>query len=375
MQEGEVHRKHAWWKDYKERGIYLITIVVRDKQHLFGELNMNVRMPDVVLSELGKAVKDEWLKTADIQQKKGRKIRLLSSVVMPDHFHGIIFVEERMDVGLGEVIRSFKVGCTQAHNRLRNQTPPGSQPPSCHQPSLADNTERLLLAKMSHKQRSEYYALHPELKPFFDDNYDDTICFRKGQLNNIIHYVQDNPRRAIMRKLHPDLFQRRQHIVIAGTDYSAYGNLFLLRRPWKEQVMCHRWKMTDGRRDYSTPFETTPEFAEQRDRWIKDAQDGAVIVTPAISKGEKRLFNDCIEQGLPLIHLQETPIKTGWNPEKNRHRLCEAGLLLIISPWEIEQMAEYKGVPKEAQYSKFHNMNLLAQKICNENLEIVLKQK
>lgn len=66
-----------------------------------------------------------------------------------------------------------------------------------HPPYMADTIDRDALAHSSRKQREDYYT-EQSMQPLFEDNYDDTICYRKGQLANIIRYVQDNPRRAIM---------------------------------------------------------------------------------------------------------------------------------------------------------------------------------
>ena len=383
------HREHAWWRDYKERGIYLITIVVKDRQHLFGELNNDVHNPYVLFTDLGKAVQREWLETIAIQHSKGRAVRSLGSVVMPDHFHGVLFVEQPMDVGLGEIIRCFKLACTQARNRL---CPPSASVTSASSASLSScqpagspkssarvgcytcmaDLPNKPLSRMSHHQREAYYTQHPEVAPFFDDNYDDSICYGKGQLDNIIRYVQDNPRRAVMRAVYPHLFTRRQHIIIADQDYAAYGNLFLLRRPWKEQVFCHRWRMDGDRRDYSTPYETTPEFARERELWLQSARLGAVLVTPGISKGEQQLLNDCLDEGLPLIHLQSEPIPPAWNPPIRRHKLCEQGKLLILSPWQLDEVGEFNGVPADTQYSRFHNQNTLAQQICASDISLSL---
>ena len=335
-----AHRPHKTWKDYKSSGIYLITIVTHARKRVFGELNNNLSAPAVVLTDLGQYVENAWLHTFDIQTARGRHIRSLGYQVMPDHFHGILQVEHPMDVGIGEIIRGFKMGCTQAYRSL-------------YPPCMADDIDREYLARSSRKQRETYYAEH---------------CYRKGQLENIINYVQDNPRRAIMRALYPDLFQRRQHITIDGQDFAAYGNLFLLKRPWKEQVFCHRWLMKDGQRDYNTRYETTDAFQQERLAWVQAAKDGAVLVTPGISKGEQQLAKDCIEQALPLIHLQKEPIHEGWNPELRRHQLCEMGQLLILSPWQLSKMDDVDGVPADTDYSQFHNMNTLAAQICANSI-------
>ena len=349
-----AHRPHKTWKDYKASGIYLITIVTHARKRVFGELNMDIKEPGVDLTKLGQYVEEAWLQTFEIQNARGRQIRSLGYQVMPDHFHGILQVERPMDVNMGEIIRGFKMGCTQAYRTL-------------YPPCMADEIDREYLARSSRKQREIYYAEHG-IEPLFDDNYDDTICYRKGQLENIINYVQDNPRRAVMRAQYPDLFQRRQHITIDGQDFAAYGNLFLLKRPWKEQVFCHRWLLKDGQRDYNTRYETTDNFQQERAAWIQAAKDGAVLVTPGISKGEQQLVKDCFDQALPLIHLQKEPIREGWNPEKRRHLLCEMGQLLVLSPWQLSEMDDVDGVPADTDYSQFHNMNTLAAQICTNSI-------
>ncbi len=273
---------------------------------------------------------------------------------MPDHFHGILRVDEPMQESMGGIVRDFKAACTKEYRRV-------------YQPRLADDLmseeAREKLAHMSHKQREEYYE-SIGAEPLFDDSYDDTICYRKGQLENIIRYVQDNPRRAVLRESQPDFFRRLQHIMIDGVDFAAYGNIFLLRRPWKEQVFCHRWQMDGDKRDYSTPYETTDEFRHERDEWLQAAIDGAVLVTPGISRGEQLLVRDCIEQELPLIHLQAEPMSLNWHPEYRRYELCSQGKLLILSPWQLEAQGDVNGVPSNTDYSRFHNMNTIAQMIC-----------
>jgi hypothetical protein len=75
-----------------------------------------------------------------------------------------------------------------------------------------------------------------------------------------------------------------------------------------------------------------------------------------------------MEQALQLIQLQKEPIPNGWNPEKRRHQLCEMGQLLILSPWALSEMEGYEGVPADTDYSRFHNMNTLAARICGDEI-------
>ena len=87
------YRPHNPGHDYYAPGVYLITLVVRnrDRNHsLFGGLNNDLKAPAVVLSEIGKVVEEEWGKIPAFEASKGRKVRLHCSVCMPDHFHGVI---------------------------------------------------------------------------------------------------------------------------------------------------------------------------------------------------------------------------------------------------------------------------------------------
>ena len=110
-----AHRPRNTWKDYKSPGIYLITVVSHARKRVFGELNNNLSAPSVVLTKLGQYMEEAWLQTFEKQSACGRHIRSLGYQVMPDHFHGILQVEHPMDVPLGEIIRGFKIGCTQAY--------------------------------------------------------------------------------------------------------------------------------------------------------------------------------------------------------------------------------------------------------------------
>lgn len=46
---------------------------------------------------------------------------------------------------------------------------------------------------------------------------------------DVIAYVNDNERRAVVRRLLPDYMRRCLHVQIGGRSYGAFGNLFLLR--------------------------------------------------------------------------------------------------------------------------------------------------
>ncbi len=71
--------------DYRQPGAYFVTICVYQRQYLFGDI-VDGRM---VLNQYGMVVADEWQKSAVIR----REIKLDASVVMPNHFHGIVIID------------------------------------------------------------------------------------------------------------------------------------------------------------------------------------------------------------------------------------------------------------------------------------------
>ena len=456
------HRPRYKGHDYYERGIYLITIVIAHRDPLLGKLNMDPVHPAVDLTPLGRAVEEEWEKIPDAELLHGRHLRILGKVAMPDHFHGILFVEERMDVSVGRVIWGFKAACTKRWRAITGVDAPSSQlmmaddndtttptsadtttltpadttlPPAIDTPPILDSpvsvSQPSLAAtppdprRMSRAQRARYYASLPrEQRPLFDDNYDDSVLFAPNQLEAMLAYVKDNPRRAILKARVPQFMQSCLCLTIGGVRYSAFGNFLLLRKPLKAQVFCHRMarmeqltleeRLEHGYTALPYPLGTrtkvryidTQAWLQDREAWVKAAQNDTVLVTPGISPGELEMKNIAINSRLPLIHLQKEPITK--KPEGERFFACSEGSLLILAPWPDDldampsqldaslhhtssspqssqtsrtpqtpqtpqtlqtpqtfQTSQTPQTPSEpSDYDRFHNMNLLAEQIC-----------
>ncbi len=81
------HRRSIRLKgyDYSSAGAYFITICAYQRACLFGEIVDGMMQ----LNEFGQIVADEWLKSSEIR----REIALDEWVVMPNHIHGIVFIQ------------------------------------------------------------------------------------------------------------------------------------------------------------------------------------------------------------------------------------------------------------------------------------------
>jgi REP element-mobilizing transposase RayT len=74
-----------YW-DYGWRAAYFVTTCTAAREHYFGTITNGV----MILSEIGKIVQEEWIKTPKI--RPDMNIRLDEFIVMPNHIHGIIII-------------------------------------------------------------------------------------------------------------------------------------------------------------------------------------------------------------------------------------------------------------------------------------------
>ena len=75
--------------DYGCNAMYFVTICTKNRICWFGDIQTNTdTLPYVSLSEIGKIVQSEWLKTLDM--RPDMNLWMGEYVVMPNHFHAII---------------------------------------------------------------------------------------------------------------------------------------------------------------------------------------------------------------------------------------------------------------------------------------------
>lgn len=363
-----IHNQHrrSYWHDYRQRGLYMVTMVIDGRKRLFGNIagRANGRpgtdeAPHVMLSALGRCVLEEEVPKI---HRYYPEVEVWRVAIMPDHIHLLLMVRETLRDGkhLGMVVRGFKTGCSRAWWRLQDEAALGGKAPSTiagkEPPGTAAGKEAPGTATGGNAPGA---ALVPKASPLgkeqlrpvlFEKGYHDRIINRPGMLENIKRYMQENPLRARIREECPKLMERQLHLWIGGREYAAFGNLFLLKFPIKEQVFFHRRDPRTGQ-----PTEQTDDYQREHDRLLRLAEEGTVLVTPGISKGESLVVSDALDARLPLILLQKEPISEYWKPPQRRFYACAAGHLLILSPWVVDGTSDY---------SRFHQLNAYAREIC-----------
>ena len=345
------HRR-AEWQDYGSTGLYMITLCIEGRHPLFGHLDGNIsakrgqaEFPHIVLSPLGRAILEEELPKI---HRFYPQIEVWQAAIMPDHLHLLLYVAKPLPEGkrLGDIIRSFKGGCSRAWWGSGNTALKSAGTAAEAAEGTAAGVPALSSAVTSAGPGAARRA------SLFEAGYHDRIIKRPGMLDTIKRYMNDNPLRALMRRKLPHLMERRLHLRIGAHDYAAFGALFLLKRAEKEQVFFHRRDAATG-----LPTEQTDAYKQERERLLAEAREGVVLVSPAVSRGEKLVVDAAIEEGLPVIHLQKEPIAQFWKPELRRFEACASGSLLILAPWGQDE------VPS-SDYACFHQLNELAIEIC-----------
>ena len=307
--------------DYESRRIYLITMTVEGRLPLLGTLVGDADAPEgssnaprVVLSPLGEQVRDCWLSI----ERHYPDIKVLATMVMPDHLHGILFVQKKTDYHLGTVIKGFKIGCNKLYRQSSlSISPQPSLPISPSQSSMLQHCCRIVNSKESNKENDRSHGY------LWARNYNDHILEGPGELERWFSYLRDNPRRLSIRRAHPDFFRVCFGVKHAGQVYSAIGNRFLLSYPEKLQVQCSR-SLTDE------------QITQTVEQMLAKARRGVVLVSPAISKGEQAVMRAALDACLPLIFLTPWGFNEFSRPGHQYYEACAQGHFLILAPWPHE---------------------------------------
>ncbi|MBO7099236.1 MAG: hypothetical protein J6W21_05155 [Bacteroidaceae bacterium] len=371
------HRR-AFFHDYNRPGTYMITMVTEGRKRVFGCIEGHIRgkqgtadYPHLHCSALGSLVLQEEVKKIPMFYPM---VEVWKVALMPDHIHLLINVKKKLPAGkhLGNIVRGFKTGCTRAWWKLEDEASCGvpcgeAQGTMLRREDIGEaqgtvlrredigEAQGTVSPREDMRPSGEIPSTVPEVFPsglrpvLFQAGYHDRIVMRDCTLDNIFRYMEENPFRAKLREETPDLMQRQLHLWIQGREYAAFGNLFLLKYPEKEQVFFHR------RSKEGIPTHLTPEYDKEKTLLLQHAEQGTVLVTPGISEGEKGVVQAALAEHFALIILQKEPITEYWKPSQGRFYACATGRLLILAPWKVVG---------DSDYTRFHSLNDMAREIC-----------
>lgn len=247
------------------------------------------------------------------------QVKIIESQLMPEHLHFVIFVQQPLEKPLGALIRGFKAGATKRWRLISGES------------------------------------------PVWAEGFQDTILLRDGQLQAMLDYVRDNPRRLAEKRANPELF-RRVALLELPLDggriigrFEALGNRHLLDRPMV-QVQCSRRYLSYRRiakaggglkiaKDaIGEPIveRSTQEYEERLESTLVAAKHGAVVLSPCISDGEKQIAREVLKRNLPLVVLKNMGFSKYEKPGGRYFEACAEGRLLMLAPavWPYSTQAK-----------------------------------
>jgi REP element-mobilizing transposase RayT len=152
--------------DYTNPGAYFITVSTWNRECLFGGI-VNGLMK---VNEYGEIVRDEWVRTEDVRPN----ISLDEFVIMPNHFHGILFIN---DDG-----RYTSRGTLQRAPTVERF----GKPVSNSIPTI------VRLFKSTTTKQINLIRNHPGM-PVWQRNYYEHVVRNEKELFKIRKYIKDNP--------------------------------------------------------------------------------------------------------------------------------------------------------------------------------------
>lgn len=159
--------------DYASEGAYFVTLVTQSRECLFGEIIYD----EMVLSEFGRIVTDEWERSTLIRTE----IQLGAYVVMPNHFHGIVHIFQN-------VVTVGAYGHTPLHETKYSNTKNEFCSPSHTLGAMVRGFKSSVTTRINTLRGT------PGV-PVWQRNYYDHIIRSERSYTAVEQYIQDNPQR------------------------------------------------------------------------------------------------------------------------------------------------------------------------------------
>ncbi len=332
VKHNRMRRKEG--HDYAAPCIYLVTVTTEGRKRLLGSLVGD--SPDTAKIEpttLGEYVIAAFRKMAAmVTEKTGSRVQVLQYQLMPDHFHGILYIRDALPEGwhLSRMIGAWKGDCSREY--WRETAALTHAEPNQEKSSLSDALELSGASALSGAS-----GVSPEKPPLFAPGYNDKILFHEGQLQNWYDYLRANPRRLWLKYHFPDRFRKTFDFKAGqqGHSYTAIGNTFLVTYPERVQVRCHRNL-------------TQEQIQAEVEHYMRLARSGAVLVSPFISPAEKAVYDAAYTERLPIIHIVNRGLDGKFIYPTGRDLAgCQAGFILVLAPY-----ADYSAETAEARITR-----------------------
>ncbi|MFK7779834.1 MAG: transposase [Candidatus Gracilibacteria bacterium] len=175
--------------DYSGEGLYFITISIKDKLCLFGEIRNDV----LELFDSGKMIEKYWLEL----ENKFDNVKLHDFVVMPNHFHGVIEIKSNNDCNKCRGIPCVCHDVNVDNNKRVNTrfTPTGGKFKYCKN-SISGIIQYFKSITTNNYIQNVYNNNRPSFnKKLWQRNFYEHIIRNEESYLKIIDYINTNPQK------------------------------------------------------------------------------------------------------------------------------------------------------------------------------------
>lgn len=281
--------------DYSAPSAYLITVVTENRARLLGTLvGKSASEAAIEATTLGRQVIAAFYDIEKIvKEKTGKSVQVVQYQVMPDHFHGILYIKEGLPNGwhLGRIISGWKGACSRAYTQ--------------------------------EVEESELTLRQGDVLTLFEKGFNDRPLMSKGQLQGWIQYLRDNPRRLWLKNHQPAMLRKVYEFEAGskGRRFTAVGNTFFVTYPEIAQVRCHRNLNEE-------------EIQREVAHYSGLARQGVILVSPFISPAEKAVYEACYKEKWRMIRIVRRALDGKFiYPTGKDFDGCAAGFLLVLAPF------------------------------------------
>ncbi len=153
--------------DYSQNGMYFVTICTKNREEFFGQIENG----EMILSDMGKIVRDELLQTPKIRPN----VKLDEWVIMPNHVHAII--EICTDAQRRDALQCVSTGVLEYKNKFG--------PQANNLASIIRGFKGVVTNKIHQMPNSNSFA--------WQSRFYDHIIRNEISLNKIREYIRTNP--------------------------------------------------------------------------------------------------------------------------------------------------------------------------------------
>lgn len=349
--------------NYRE-GYFFITLNTRNESPILstieGEVGMPVGSPNAPhckYTPLGAKVKEMWETIPNFHST----VTIIAAEIMPEHFHGLLFMKQGGNEHLGKVVNGFMIACTHEYWDTL-----GIQWRNAHPSQPLSNFGGAPPKKSDYKYTDRDHTCSFRGPSLFVRGYNDVVPITQEEVDIKIEYIRQQAERRLIKGEKSDLFKiyRNKHSknwredvvmnaiaadrffkqnekakkdaqqnVRLRLNYDSQsialdylGNLELLASEKTIPLICHR---ADAKR-----------FEEQKSIVLQAARNGWTVVSAFISPKEREIRKILLSELLPFIEIMDNGFSDRYKPTGTAFYACGERRMVQISCWNYKYERE-----------------------------------